>query len=348
MNADMRSRSYSGSHQAGGPPSSYEQTLGDIRRLRSTRLDKHLSNSMKRARTSQIIGGPEGSSARPGSSGEGEQSRSQGMQIVQDPNVESATDLTFNANTIALDDIPRIVAAEQAKDQRPNASKYARSHLISQDPKPRLVNGHRRDFSGGQELDQVEGMADTRTRKYFSELGTLDYFIVRHLAVLSMQPLLDGQWNQEELLELIEPKRPTFWGKFGKAFKNDKNKGNKKKGVFGRSLDQVLEKDGAESTDGVGPGILNIPAVVQEAISAMRMMDMSIEGVFRKNGNLKRLNQMVETIDQKGCDAVDMTKETPVQVANLLKRFLRDLPDPIMTFKLFPLFIAGSSKSSVP
>lgn len=299
---------------------------------------------MKRARTSQIIGGPEASSVRPGSSGEGAQQTSQGMQIVQDPNVESATDLTFNANTIALDDIPRIVAAEQAKDQRPNASRYARGHLISQDPKPKLVNGHRRDFSGGQELDRAIDMPQPRARKFFSELGTLDYFIVRHLAVLSMQPLLDGQWNQEELLELIEMKRPTFWGKFGKAFKNDKSKGNKKKGVFGRSLDQVLEKDGAESTDGVGPGILKIPAVVQEAISAMRMMDMSVEGVFRKNGNLKRLNQTVESIDTKGCDSVDLSKENPVQVANLLKRFLRDLPDPVLTFKLFPLFIAGARK----
>ena len=233
---------------------------------------------------------------------------------------------------MALDDIPRILQAEVTRDLRPNAAKYAGNNLMAAEPRARLLNGHRRDTSGQNE-------ANRKQRRYFSELTALEYVIVRPLAVLYMEPLLEGHFNQQELLDLIESKRPTFWDRFNKAFKNDR-----KKGVFGQSLERVVERDGAESTDGVGPGALRVPAVVDSAVSAMRNMDMSVEGVFRKNGNIRRLREMQEEIDAKGCEAVDLTRESPVQVAALLKKFLRDLPDPVLTQKLHKLFITASRK----
>jgi hypothetical protein len=146
----------------------------------------------------------------------------------------------------------------------------------------------------------------------------------------------------EELLSLIESRKPTAWGIFGRAFKDEKKKG-KKKGVFGVSLDSLLEKEGTESSHGVGPGALRIPAVVDDAVSAMRQMDMSVEGVFRKNGNIRRLKELSEMIDNR-YDEVDMSKENPVQIAALLKKFLREMPDPLMTFKLHRLFVTAQSK----
>ena len=129
-----------------------------------------------------------------------------------------------------------------------------------------------------------------------------------------------------------ESRKPTFWNKLGKAFQKDGGKGGKKKGVFGVPLESIIERDGAESTDGIGPGTLRVPALVEDAITTMRKMDLSVEGVFRKNGNIKRLNETVAAIDKDGCDAVDLTKENVVQVAALLKRYLRELPDPLLTF----------------
>lgn len=162
-----------------------------------------------------------------------------------------------------------------------------------------------------------------------------------------MEPLLEGYYNQEELLELIEMRKPTFWGKFGKAFsKNEKNKGSRKRGTFGVALDQLVEREGTESSDGVGPGDLRIPALVHDTIAAMRTMDMSMEGVFRKNGNIRRLKETAEVYDTKGAEAVDLNGETPVQVAALLKKFLRELPDPVMTYKLHKIFITSSSMLS--
>jgi RhoGAP domain len=354
LRSDTRSMSYStASDEQGGPSKAYANTLDNIRRMRSTRMDKHISTTTKKARTSRIIDGPEGRSARPGSAGaDGSDSRNHGFQIVEDKDADgqAVTELTFgNQDALTLDDIPRIVAAEQAREQRPNAYRHGAKHIFepSRSEKARLINGHQRGGSGGHELDApVSGEPPIqRGKKYFSELSALEYFIVRHVAVLSMEPLLEGHFNLEELLGLIESRKPTFWGKFGKAFKNDGKRAGKKKGVFGVALDVLIEKDGAECTFGVGPGALRIPALIDDAVSAMRQMDMSVEGVFRKNGNIRRLKELAETIDSKGSEAVDLTKEPPVQVAALLKKFLRELPDPMLTFKLHRLFITSQSKT---
>jgi len=70
--------------------------------------------------------------------------------------------------------------------------------------------------------------------------------------------------------------------------------------------------------------------------------DMSVEGVFRKNGNIRRLKELTVLIDNG--DPFDLAQEGAVQVAALLKKFLRELPDPLLTFKLHRLFIASQSK----
>ena len=70
---------------------------------------------------------------------------------------------------------------------------------------------------------------------------------------------------------------------------------------------------------------------------------MSIEGIFRKNGNIRRSKDLTEAID-RNADEVDLRKENAVQVAALLKKFLRDMPEPLLTFKLHRLFLAIGSK----
>ena len=71
-------------------------------------------------------------------------------------------------------------------------------------------------------------------------------------------------------------------------------------------------------------------------------MDMSIEGVFRKNGNLKALRELEVEVDQKGVEQVDLSSKNPVILANLLKRFLRVMPDPVLTLKLYRLFMTAN------
>lgn len=238
LRSESRSKSYGGEQTE-----AYTNTVNDIRRLRSTRLDKQLGGgSARKARQSRIIEGPEADSVRPGSS-EGQprdQRRETGQfRIVEDTfGNDNVVERSFGDDkALTLDDIPRIVAAEQAREQRPNAYRHQRPHHASgglSPSHPRLVNGHQRDLSAGKPRDGPTTEAVPQARKrYFSELTALDSFIVRHLAVLNMEPLVQGHFNLEELLGLIETNKKTFWGKFGKAFQpNDKKKGAKKKGVL--------------------------------------------------------------------------------------------------------------------
>lgn len=322
--------------------------MSDIKRLRSTRLDKHLSNTMKRARASRIIDGPEGL--------EGEGQMRGGMQIVQERELGGDADaVTLAVNSLALDDIARMAALEQQREQRPNAFRAGGSALLGREDQPKLQNGHRRDFSGAQDLQQ---MTEGRSRTYFSELSPLEYFKLKGLAVLQLGLLLDdNQYNQGDLLDLIESKKNNFWGKigFGKAFTADKSKPKKgvtgvekpvsDKATFRQSLEYLVEKYGDECTEGVGPGALKVPALLQDCITAMRSMDMSIEGVFRKNGNLKALRELEEEIDAHGVQKVDLNTKNPVILANLLKRFLRLMPEPVLTLKLYRLFMVANGKS---
>ena len=113
-----------------------------------------------------------------------------------------------------------------------------------------------------------------------------------------------------------------------------------------------MERNGSASVMGSGPGSLRIPAFVDDTISAMRQMgtgrgneaniDMSIEGVFRKNGNIRRLKEISDAFD-KQAQPPSLDEENPVQLAALLKKFLRELPDPLLTFKLQKLWLVSQS-----
>jgi hypothetical protein len=69
---------------------------------------------------------------------------------------------------------------------------------------------------------------------------------------------------------------------------------------------------------------------------------MSVEGIFRKNGNIRRLKDDSEALDQDP-GSVNFTEENPVQLAALLKKFLRDMPEPLLTFRLYKLLCQSQS-----
>jgi hypothetical protein len=72
---------------------------------------------------------------------------------------------------------------------------------------------------------------------------------------------------------------------------------------------------------------------------------MSVEGIFRKNGNIRRLKDLTDAIDRDP-SSVDLTQDNAVQLAALLKKFLRELPEPLLTFKLHRLLVASQCTCS--
>ncbi|KAH9032333.1 RhoGAP-domain-containing protein [Lactarius hengduanensis] len=73
----------------------------------------------------------------------------------------------------------------------------------------------------------------------------------------------------------------------------------------------------------------------------IKKKDMSVEGIFRKTGNIRRRKELIVALDRDE-SSVDWSTEHPVQIAALLKQFFRDLPDPLLTFKLHRLLLASA------
>jgi RhoGAP domain len=365
--ASIRSLSFVGEEEA----ASYAKTMDGVRRMRSSHLDQRLMNSAQHARQSRIIDGPEADHADPGTA-KGSPVDTTDNQYLQPAHpsrrhsthserhfkiVDEEASLTppralGDERALTLDDLPKILAAEHAKEkERPSHSSRQPStnsyefNFMAPDPVE--------DFT----LPLNEEIAPREANvKYFSELSALEYFIVRHVAVLALETLLGEIFNLEELLELIETRKGTIWERFGKAFRSSSadKKGVKKKGVFGIPIEVLCDRNGSDSVMGSGPGSLRIPAFVDDAISTMRQMgmhpqsfnvDMSVEGVFRKNGNIRRLKELADAFD-KQAQAPSLDDENPVQLAALLKKFLREMPDPLLTFKLQRLWLASQSRPS--
>lgn len=176
-------------------------------------------------------------------------------------------------------------------------------------------------------------------QRYISDLQPEELFVLKHLALgLLMQSSIADHLAVDELLEFIEVRRNTLWGKLFKG--GNTRRDVRKKGVFGVPLDVLVERNGADSTLGASATPLRVPSFVDDVVSAMKQMDMSIEGIFRKNGNVRRLRDISEMLDREQ-DGVNLLDDNPVQLAALLKKFFRELPEPLMTTKLYRLFVTS-------
>jgi hypothetical protein len=242
QSSSIRSRSYVGEEEA----ASYARTMDGVRRIRSSHLDQQLMNSAQRARQSRVIDGPEADiaetgtrrgsandrylsvdplSRRPSSSRSGRK-----FQIVEEEQVMSSEPNALeDERALTLDDLPKILAVEQAREKgrpahssQPSSNSYEFNFMAS-DPVE--------DFT----VPITENGNDTippPNIKYFTELSALEYFTVRHIAVLALETLLGELFNLEELLDLIETRKGTIWEKFGKAFRSGGEKKNvKKRGI---------------------------------------------------------------------------------------------------------------------
>ncbi|OBZ74014.1 Rho-type GTPase-activating protein 1 [Grifola frondosa] len=160
-------------------------------------------------------------------------------------------------------------------------------------------------FEAAQAREQRRSLPRQSSIPFIAELTPLELAIVRHSAVLVLQrsPLRD-QFDLDEILELVEIKKSSFWNKLFKPGNDKKNV--KKKGVFGVPLELLVEREGADSLLGASRATLKIPSFVDDVVSAMRQMDMSIEGIFRRNGNIRRLKELTEAIDRDPSDTLEV------------------------------------------
>ncbi|CAG0887320.1 unnamed protein product [Darwinula stevensoni] len=95
------------------------------------------------------------------------------------------------------------------------------------------------------------------------------------------------------------------------------------------------EGGGSESQDG-GP---EVPLLVSVCLKHLEANGLHTLGIFRVSSSRKRVRQLREDFDGGAEVALDET-QCPHDVATLLKEFLRDLPEPLLTKDLYKPFIA--------
>lgn len=274
--------------------------------------------------------------------------RDEPVRNVSNSHLNRTSDLLKNEKSLTLDDIPRIVAAEQARDQRPNAFKHHNSLYQRQKPMEKIrpvsnFNSLTVGDNNNQHSRNISGTSNTLSahsevpQRYYSELEKPEHFILRHIAVEALSQLTNNRYNKIELLLLIQTRKATnFWDKFKFHSSSSSDKIN---GVFGVDLQDLTKKYGIDSDLGVGPSKLRIPIVVDDIINSLKTKDMSVEGIFRLNGNIKKLKDLTTQINDNPVKSPDFTHQTAVQLAALMKKWLRELPNPLLTFNLYDLWI---------
>lgn len=339
----------------------YMKTLNDIKRLRSTRQNTRITNpERENARRSVVIETTELNSnddlRKPDQMnqqfmGSEENISKQKITVEDEPMGPSLSKNSFNRATtfinnqkvLTLDDIPRIVAAEHARELRPNTYKFHNPHQegnFSKDIKAKSNSLHRGASSIQQSKIEPNKPQDLDV-KYYSQLTDQEYFVITHISDVILRHVLakGGVGSDIDVTKFIELKKTaTFWEKLKLIGNSEKKVGALSK-VFGTDLKDLTTKAGVDSSQSNGPSKVRVPMVIDDLLAALYQKDMSVEGVFRKNGNIKRLKEISSEIDSNPSKVPNLLNENVVQLSALLKKFLRELPNPLLTFKLYELWI---------
>lgn len=63
------------------------------------------------------------------------------------------------------------------------------------------------------------------------------------------------------------------------------------------------------------------------------------QGIYRVSGVKSRVERLCQEFELNGGEHVDLSDTHPNVVANVLKLYLRQLPQPLFTFQLYPELI---------
>ncbi|KAI9274726.1 hypothetical protein BDA99DRAFT_247182 [Phascolomyces articulosus] len=302
--------------------------LGDIKRMKSTHMKRKMTDSNRVAKRSTLMETPSPTSALI-ANGSTTTTTTDG-----DTTLAAASTTTPTSDECGALNVGRTLTTTETTTSSPVSEKPANGIVAPQQP---IVDHLPHTTATRTRTQSYEKIKPIGKFTYLAELSALNHFMVKHIAVLYLEELLKDHFTLEELADLIDDKKnPTLWGKFVTSLRTGGNK-KLKEGTFGVPLDVLVEKSGTDSNLGAGPSRIRIPTFIDDSIAAMRQMDMSVEGIFRKNGNIRRLKEVSEEIDTNPAN-VQLSNEGPIQVAALTKKFLRELPEPLLTFKLHKLF----------
>jgi len=95
--------------------------------------------------------------------------------------------------------------------------------------------------------------------------------------------------------------------------------------IFGVALELAVERN--KSHDGI-----KLPVVVRECIDYIEEDGLTVEGIYRSSGVKSKVTKLRTAYNSR--QTVNLAGSEPSVVASLLKLFLRELPDPVLTHRL--------------
>lgn len=115
--------------------------------------------------------------------------------------------------------------------------------------------------------------------------------------------------------------------------------------TFGVNLEHLVERDLKAN-----PGKVvrkNVPIILSTIVDFLSSTSLSEEGIFRKAGHVGRIKDLRQKCEDSG-GVVSFEAARPHDVAALLKQFLRETPEPLLTSQFVPPPVCISPSSSLP
>ncbi|CAG8512500.1 2228_t:CDS:10 [Acaulospora colombiana] len=104
--------------------------------------------------------------------------------------------------------------------------------------------------------------------------------------------------------------------------------------IFGNDLTKQSELEGED-----------VPLVVQKCVKAVEARGMDLDGIYRKSGGASQLRAIItafENGEEFDLDGPDQFNDI-CAVTSVLKQYLRELPNPLLTYELYPNFLEAIS-----
>ncbi|KAK7808023.1 hypothetical protein U0070_022676 [Myodes glareolus] len=95
---------------------------------------------------------------------------------------------------------------------------------------------------------------------------------------------------------------------------------------FGVELSRLTSEDRA------------VPLVVEKLINYIEMHGLYTEGIYRKSGSTNKIKELRQGLDTDA-ESVNLDDYNIHVIASVFKQWLRDLPNPLMTFELYEEFL---------
>uniref|UniRef100_A0AAR2JPB3 Rho GTPase activating protein 45b n=1 Tax=Pygocentrus nattereri TaxID=42514 RepID=A0AAR2JPB3_PYGNA len=93
--------------------------------------------------------------------------------------------------------------------------------------------------------------------------------------------------------------------------------------LFGRDFAQVLQGN----SEGV-------PFIIKKCIQEIERRALRMKGIYRVNGVKTRVEKLCQAFEN-GKELVELSQASPHDISNVLKLYLRQLPEPIMPFRMY-------------